>query len=373
SAMRTGRLLASPVEMSYPSFSHREQVTIWLSALQGSMPREEATWVARNFSSNYQMPTGSIFLAVSQAHEEQEALGITANLQSHHLLEQIRKSFDHNLGVLADVVVVETRVADVVMPDRVKRQVHEVLHYARHARTVFDDWGFRKRSPHGNALSVLLSGPPGTGKTFLAGALANELGKVLYKVDLSRVVDKYIGETEKNLGRIFDEASKAQAVLLFDEADSLFAKRTQVKSSNDRYANLEVNYLLQRLESYNGVSLLTTNFEKGIDEAFQRRIRFTINFPMPERAERARLWKHLIPPNAPLEDDIDWTVLGESFEMSGGHIRNATLRAAVRCAARNRCITMNALLRAGVDEMREMGSLVRLGFEIPDEDDESKL
>ena len=145
---------------------------------------------------------------------------------------------------------------------------------------------------------------PGTGKTLLANALANELGKVLYRVDLSRVVDKYIGETEKNLGKIFDEASKAQAIILFDEADALFAKRTEVKSSNDRHANQEINFLLQKLESYNGITILTTNLSKSIDDAFRRRMRFIVDFPMPDLRARASLWKRMMPPDAPIDKDI---------------------------------------------------------------------
>ncbi|OIP42249.1 MAG: hypothetical protein AUK47_04790 [Deltaproteobacteria bacterium CG2_30_63_29] len=157
-------------------------------------------------------------------------------------------------------------------------------------------------------------------------------------VDLSQVVDKYIGETEKNLGRVFDEAERAQAVLLFDEADALFATRTAVKSSNDRCANLEVNYLLQRLEAFNGMSILTTNFASSIDDAFQRRIRHIIEFPMPDADGRAALWQTLLPESAPLAHDLDFEMLGAAFELSGGHIRNAIFRAALRAADGDRAI-----------------------------------
>ncbi|MEO1273049.1 MAG: ATP-binding protein, partial [Myxococcota bacterium] len=191
------------------------------------------------------------------------------------------------------------------------------------------------------------------------GVIAHELGRFLYRIDLSQVVDKYIGETEKNLGRVFDEAERAQAILLFDEADSLFSKRTDVKSSNDRYANLEVNYLLQRLDDFTGVSILTTNHPQSIDDAFQRRIRFKVEFPMPDHDMRRNLWQRLLPPAAPVDDNIDWDLLAEDFEYSGGHIRNAILRASVRAAARGQGISEALLYDSAVDESRELGQLVR--------------
>ena len=207
---------------------------------------------------------------------------------------------------------------------------------------------------------MLFAGPPGTGKTLLANALANELGKVLYRVDLSRIVNKYIGETEKNLGRVFDEAAKAQAIILFDEADALFAKRTEIKSSNDRYANQEINYLLQKLESYNGITILTTNLSKSIDDAFRRRIRFIVDFPMPDAKARASLWKRMIPPEAPIEKNIRWSWLADTFEMSGGHIRNAVLKASIAAAAANAPINMEHLANAALEEAHAMGMLVRV-------------
>ena len=181
---------------------------------------------------------------------------------------------------------------------------------------------------------------------------------------MSRIVDKYIGETEKNLAKIFDEASKAQAILLFDEADSLFAKRTDVKSSNDRYANLEVNFLIQKLESYNGISILTTNLQTSIDEAFKRRLRYIVEFKEPNDKERQKLWQTLIAPNTPLDDDIQWRVLADNFELSGGHIRNATLNASIRAAANSRPLGMQYLLEAAIAETQKLGKLVKLSDKI---------
>ena len=183
-------------------------------------------------------------------------------------------------------------------------------------------------------------------------------------MDLSRIVDKYVGETEKNLGKIFDEAAKAQAILLFDEADSLFAKRTDVKSSNDRYANLEVNFLIQKLESYNGISILTTNLQKSIDEAFKRRLRFIVEFKEPDLEARIRLWQHLVPPNAPLASDIDWELLADGFELSGGYFRNATLNASLRAAASGEPLGMRFLLEGAIAETKKLGKLIKLNEEV---------
>jgi len=207
-------------------------------------------------------------------------------------------------------------------------------------------------------MPVLFSGPPGTGKTMAAGLIAAELGLDLYQIDLSRIVSKYIGETEKQLAQVFDAAEAGHAILLFDEADSLFAKRTEVKSSNDRYANLEVNYLLQRMESFSGITILTTNFDASIDDAFRRRLAFRIAFPLPDVDERARLWERIIPEGVPLAYDVDFEALADRFEMSGGYIRNAALRAAYLAANDRTPITMRHLTHAASLEYAAMGKLI---------------
>ncbi len=342
--------------------------TVWLRALEAWTTPDECRHMAETFSRNYTLPVGSIFEVVQNTVESLQSTSSNAAVQSHHILNEIRNSFRHQLGSLAEITVSDVPLSGVVLPHEAQMQVNEILEYAKNLHNVLDTWGFRQRSPYGNALSILFAGPPGTGKTLLACAMANELGKVLYRVDLSRIVDKYIGETEKNLGKIFDEAAKAQAIILFDEADSLFAKRTEVKSSNDRYANLEINFLLQKLESYNGITILTTNLSKSIDEAFRRRLRYIIDFPMPDVPSRTALWKRMMPPNAPLSDDIQWTWLARTFEMSGGYIRNAVLKAAIAASAANKPISMEYLAKAAADEARSMGSLMRISDNYDDSD-----
>ena len=357
------RLFNHPIECNLPQPDQETQRVVWETALAGLLDEEDIQRTASSFSLNYQLNVGEIFNAV-QATVDSHSASRNDNPENyfavHHFLEEIRKSFDHDLDKLADVVFSETPLSTVILPDETKAVVNEILNYAKYSQTVLNDWGFKKRSAYGNSLSVLFAGPPGTGKTMLATALAYELGKILYRVDLSKIVDKYVGETEKNLSKIFDEAAKAQAILLFDEADSLFAKRTDVKTSNDRYANLEVNYLIQRLESYNGISILTTNMQASIDEAFKRRLRYIVEFKEPDVEERVNLWKILIGPNTPLDPNIKWHFLAESFQLSGGHIKNAILNASIRAAAKHTPLNMVLLLEAAVAETRKLGKLVKL-------------
>lgn len=194
----------------------------------------------------------------------------------------------------------------------------------------------------------------------VAGIIARELGMDCFRIEMSRVVSKYIGETEKNLGKVFDEAARSHAVILFDEADSLFAKRTEVKSHHDRYSNLEVNYLLQRIESFDGVTVLTTNFPKNIDDAFARRIKFKIEFPMPEAEERTKMWRIMLPKGAEMTDDIDFDLLGSAFEFSGAGIKDAVLRSAFRAAEAGTPINTDLLEEAGIAVCRESGKLIRV-------------
>jgi len=266
--------------------------------------------------------------------------------------------FSHRLGTMAQRIPTGFSWNDLVLPDDTLDGLREIVMFARYKPFLLEDWGFSSKLPYGRGVSAILSGPPGTGKTMVAQLLAKEIGYDLYRIDLSQVVNKYIGETGKNLARIFDEAEHSHAVLFFDEADSLFAKRTNVSSANDRYANLEVNYLLQRMETFDGVTLLATNLEQGLDEAFKRRVRFTVQFELPGQAERRALWRSMFPPKVPLASDIDWDLVARKFEMAGGYIKKAALRAALIAAESQRPITTEDLLVAGRHEYREMGRII---------------
>lgn len=269
----------------------------------------------------------------------------------------IRAVLDDQLGQLARRIEVSQTWDDLVLPDDDLEAIVDLVSRVRESTVVYEDWGFAKKVGKGLGTTALFSGPPGTGKTMVAALIARDLGLELYQVDLARVVSKWIGESERNLARLFDAAEAGHAILLFDEADALFGKRTEVKSSNDRYANLETNYLLQRLESFSGVCLLTSNHETNIDPAFQRRLSLHLRFELPEAAERARMWRTMLATAAPVAPDIDYARLADRFELSGGAIRNAALRAAFLAAATQSSITMQHLERAARVEYEGLGKI----------------
>jgi hypothetical protein len=269
----------------------------------------------------------------------------------------IRAVIEDRLSGYATRIDVTQRWNDLVLPADQLDLVVELFSRIGHRDHVYENWGFANKVGKGLGVAALFSGPPGTGKTMVASLLASELGLELYQVDLGKVVSKYIGETEKNLAALFDAAEASCALLLFDEADSLFGKRTDVKSSNDRYANLETNYLLQRLESYSGVCFLTSNHESNIDEAFLRRLSMHVRFDMPELEQRERLWKSMIPASAPVERSIDFRRLAIRYVMSGGHIRNAVLRAAFIAIESGAIISEEILDMAARREYEAMGKI----------------
>ncbi|MCD7806445.1 MAG: ATP-binding protein, partial [Lachnospiraceae bacterium] len=220
---------------------------------------------------------------------------------------------------------------------------------------VNEEFGFGAKLPYGNGTSIVLYGPPGTGKTMAAQVLSNELGLDIYRIDLSQIGSKYIGETEKNLGAVFEAARGTNAILFFDEADALFTKRTDVSNSNDRYANAETAYLLQKIEEYPGVSILATNVMQNFDVAFKRRMTFMIAIEQPDEETRLRLWEHVFPKGTPLEDHVDFGVYARMAELTGSGIKSAALSAAYRAASEHRRVTNEDLIRAVDFEYRRTG------------------
>jgi len=247
--------------------------------------------------------------------------------------------------------------SNVVLPPDILDSLRELVARVRFRRTVFEIWGMGRAVATARGLTALFQGQPGTGKTLVAGVIARELGLELYQVDLSKVMSKWIGETERNLATIFDAAEDGQVVLLFDEADSLFAKRTEVRSSNDRYANLEVNFLLQRLDAFEGIAILTTNNGGTIDPAFKRRLSFQLSFPFPDEETRERLWRAHLPPELPTVGALGLDVLAHKYQLSGGYIRNACLRAAFLAAQDETALRRHHLERAVTLEFAELGKL----------------
>ncbi|MBH24732.1 MAG: AAA family ATPase, partial [Myxococcales bacterium] len=323
-----------------------------LKPLLGEATRQ-ASFAARAYPFGRDEIDSVVALAKIQASQRQRSEVTPSDVES-----ACQVLAGQNMGELAQRVRVALGWDDVVLAKETQEVIDEMLTYGRFQHTVFQEHGYAAKMAYGQGLTALFWGPPGTGKTLISGLLARELGLELYKIELSQVVSKYIGETEQRLAQIFDEAVASGMALLFDEADALFAKRTEVKSSNDRYANLEVNFLLQRVEHHEGVVILTTNFPNSIDEAFMRRIRFKAEFPAPEAPERARLWKTMIPRGAPRERHIEFEELGEIYELTGGEIRNAVLRAAFYAAEERRPLGTSHLNRAAQHEYREAGRLL---------------
>jgi SpoVK/Ycf46/Vps4 family AAA+-type ATPase len=264
---------------------------------------------------------------------------------------------DDRLGTLARRVTVTQSWDDVVLPGDQHDAIAELVARVRGRCRVYEDWGFAAKVGKGLGVSALFSGPPGTGKTMVAALIARELGLELYQVDSAKVVSKWIGETEKQLGTLFDAAEAGHAIVLFDEADALFGKRTDVKSSNDRYANLETNYLLQRLESFTGTCILTSNHDSLIDPAFQRRLSLHLRFELPDVTERERLWRAMLPAAAPVAAAIDFAGLARRYAMSGGYIRNAALRAAFLAAEADVAIGAAHLEHAARREYEALGKI----------------
>ncbi len=266
-----------------------------------------------------------------------------------------RDECGHSLRRLARRIVPRSKWGDLVLPDDQLEQLYEVCNQAKYRGRVFADWGFDRRLSLGKGLNVLFSGPPGTGKTMAAEVIAGELRLDLYKIDLSQVVSKYIGETEKNLDRIFCAAENSNAILFFDEADTLFGKRSEVKDSHDRYANIEIGYLLQKMEEYDGIAILATNVKHHIDEAFVRRMQAIVEFPFPEEGERRRVWQTVFPLEAPLAADVDFAVLARSVRLAGGNIKNIARLAAFLAAADGGVISMPHLMKASRREYQKLG------------------
>jgi len=272
-----------------------------------------------------------------------------------------RSQFRATLKALAHKVQPKFAWDDIVLPRDQIEQLREICGYVEHYHTVYDAWGFDDKLATGRGLNALFAGPSGTGKTMAAEIIAAELGLDLYKIDLSAIVSKYIGETEKNLDRIFREAQTSNAILFFDEADALFGKRSEVRDSHDRYANIETAYLLQKMDEYEGVVILATNLRKNMDDAFARRMHFAIEFPFPEETDRYRIWQHVFPSAAPLVEDVDLGFLARQFRITGGNIKNIALGAAFLAAQDGGRITMEYLIRATKREYQKMGKLCTEG------------
>jgi hypothetical protein len=343
--------------LDLPVRSEHDRVSSWAKALaRHSIELADPT----DLAARYRVGPGTIERVSSEvatrADRPSDAAGWIRTLD-----DAVRQHLVNRIGSSAQRVMHLASWADIVLPEDVSDSLLELTSRVRHRKTVFEKWGFGRSITTARGITALFQGSPGTGKTMVAGVIARDLGLEMYRVDVSRITSKWIGETEKNLGALFDAAEEGQVMLLFDEADSLFAKRTEVKTSVDRYANMEVNYLLQRLDSFEGIAILTTNFGNSIDSAFKRRLTYRVTFPFPDEEMREQLWKALLPPQVPISGTLDFAGLAQKFRLSGGYIRNAALRAAFLAVEEGSALTQAHIERAIKMEFREIGKLAETG------------
>lgn len=276
----------------------------------------------------------------------------SAQNSNEQLWNDCLASTSPRLDTLAQRLEIKASWSDIVLPDEELDLLHQIADQVQHRSIVYDQWGFRQRMNRGMGVSVMFAGESGTGKTMAAEVIANDLQLNLYRIDLSAVVSKYIGETEKNLRRLFDAAEDGGAILFFDEADALFGKRSEVKDSHDRYANIEINYLLQRLEAYRGLAILATNIKSALDAAFMRRLRFIVNFSFPGVMERKAMWEKVFPPKTPVEE-LDFQKLAK-YNLTGGNIHNIAVNAAFLAAKAGTPVNMDLLMAATKTEFRKL-------------------
>jgi hypothetical protein len=340
------------VRVRWPVPDVQTRHALWTRAAGGLSGDEDAF---KALAMRYRLGAGGIGRAVAAAR----VYAGQTQPSPAHLTEGVRSNISERLGDLAVRVEVHQTWSDLVLAPDLLDQVRAMIARVKHAHTVLEDWGFAGKIARGGGVAALFSGPPGTGKTMVAGLIARALDLELYQVDLSKVVSKWVGETEKQLARVFEAAEAGHALLLFDEADALFARRTEVKSAVDRYANLEVNYLLQRIESFGGVTILTTNLDTSIDPALKRRLAAHVVFWPPETEERAQLWRSFITEKCPFDGALDAETLAVKFpEMTGANIRNAVVSAAFLAADEGRPLCQIHLERAGRGEYVAMGRVL---------------
>lgn len=336
------------IKLPLPHYQQRLQ--LWQTALPNPQP------TLLSVANQFLFTPGQIRDAARTAQNLAEWQ--RTSLAEHHLLAAARAHSNQKLSTLATKIQPRYHWQDIVLPNDTLQQLKEMVHTVRHRPTVYETWGFDAKMALGKGLTALFAGESGTGKTMAADIIAHDLGLDLYKINLSTVVSKYIGETEKNLSQIFQEAETSNAILFFDEADALFGKRSEVKDSHDRYANIEISYLLQRMEAFAGIVILATNLRANLDDAFTRRLQFIIEFPFPEVADRQKIWQANTPSNTPLNPNVNFQLLAQRFRLAGGNIRNIILAAAFLAAEEKCPVAMSHLLHATRREYQKMGRLI---------------
>ncbi len=342
------------LRLELPRPAAAERLGLWRAALGAEAPAELPA-IASQFRFSGGQIRDAAATAANLARWRDPANG---HITSRDLYAASRLHSNRKLASLAQKITPHYAWTDIVLPADRLAQLRELCNSVKYRAQVYDDWGFDRKLAVGKGVNALFAGPSGTGKTMAAEIIAGELGLDLYKIDLSGVVSKYIGETEKNLARIFAEADTSNAILFFDEADALFGKRSEVRDAHDRYANIEIAYLLQKMDEYEGVVILATNLRKNMDDAFVRRVHFTVEFPFPAAADRRRIWEQIWPAETPRSPELNLRLMAERFEIAGGNIRNIAVAAAFLAADDGQAVTMRHLFHATKREYQKMGQVV---------------
>ena len=343
-----------PIKFPVPDFSLRKKC--WQANLNGHISIADDVDLD-DLAGKFNFTNGQIRSAIATANNRAFWRSAESPITIEDFYAGCHAQSNQKLNTLAQKLKPKYNWADIILPKDQMAQLREITTYIKYKNLVYGDWEFDRKLSLGKGLNVLFSGPSGTGKTMAAEIMANELKLEIYKIDLSTVVSKYIGETEKNLAKIFQEAETSNAILFFDEADALFGKRSEVKDAHDRYANIEIGYLLQKMEEYTGMVILATNLRKNMDEAFVRRMHFTVEFPFPEENYRLRIWRNIFPKATPVDKQIDFNFLARKFKISGGNIKNVALAAAFYAADDGQVINMRHIILGTKREFHKMGKL----------------
>lgn len=340
-----------------PSPSPAEQQALWRLHLNGFFEAGDFEHLDQ-LTSRFDLTGGHIAHAVRWAKKAKQAASPeTPYITLSDLFQSSRIQSQPRLTTLARKIEPKYNWQELILPDDQMMQLRELTNQVKHRQVVMTEWGFGDKISLGKGTNALFAGPSGTGKTMAAEVIAKDLGLDLFKIDLSGVVSKYIGETEKNLNRVFSEAAHSNAILFFDEADALLGKRSEVKDAHDRYANIEIAYLLQKMEEYEGLVILATNLKKNIDDAFVRRIQFIIDFPFPDEFIREKIWSMVFPKKVPLDENVDFGFLSKKFKITGGNIKNIAIKAASFAVSDDQVLRMEHLIRATKRELQNMGKL----------------
>ena len=353
-------MIGNPDEIDFvstelPELTIDERFKLWKEELSGKKVSKklDISELSGKFTLTPKQIKISVLDAAVRAEMEKKPL-----IDSQMISSCVYNQMTENLSEKATLIKKKHTWDELILNPDEKAIIKRACDQLRYRRVVYDKWKMGNRILYGTGLSMLFAGPSGTGKTMAAQVVAHELGLEIYKVDLSRVISKYIGESEKNLGEIFDSAKKSNVILLFDETDSIFAKRTEVKDSHDRNANLETSYLLQKMEEHTGITILTTNFLENIDKAFFRRINYVVHFAFPNAAARKEIWQKMFTKEVPIAKDVDFNFIARQFELSGGSIKNACLTAAFMAASENSEITMKHMIKSIEYEIKKQGKMV---------------